>query len=150
MYKRQFLNRHALEPESLDPRYWYPIRDSADPLTSHGDVVAYPYSTKDTNEFDRLYVGYLLPNSMFYQHKVLNGAVIGDTVQTDSIASNDYPVVPVRSREGFYGTSDFIDIGEYVLELHRRESASAMRWTGTRTRTLPCPRARWWSTTRAT
>lgn len=40
-----FINRRAYMPQSIDPRYWYPVRAADDNSEGLVDVVAYPYST---------------------------------------------------------------------------------------------------------
>ena len=53
-----------------------------------------------------------------------NATTIGELVgQPQRIAAGAPAIIPVVHGEGYYGTSDFDDIEEYVAELHRRESA---------------------------
>ena len=56
------------------------------------------------------------------QRYKLSSLTIDDLLVTRVMPGVPGLITPIRSREGFYGTSDFEDIAEYVAELHRRES----------------------------
>ena len=121
-----FWSRHALMPEALDPRFWFPIRPADDPYDALGEVVATPWASTPNGTLDRLTV-YEYPEEGTATRTVygLDGLTIGAVVEGRAGIGMEPAgmVVPVRSREGVYGTSDFIDAAEYVAELHRRESS---------------------------
>ena len=119
-------SRHALRPEALDPRFWYPIRPAHDPYEMLGEVVATPWASKPNGTVDRVTV-YLYPEdgTAGVRTFALEGMTLGRTIEGErslEVEGNGM-VVPVRGREGIYGTSDFLDAAEYVAELHRRETA---------------------------
>ena len=119
-------SRHALMPEALDPRFWFPIRPADDPYMALGELVATPWSSDPNGTLDRLTL-YRYPEGEQPTRSTmtLNGLTIGPGVGAPESLGMDGAgrVVPVRAREGVYGTSDFIDAAEYVAELHRRESS---------------------------
>ena len=119
-------SRHPLMPEALDPRFWFPIRPAHDPYDALGEVVATPWASKPNGSLDRLTV-YAYPEGAGATRAeyALDGLTLGAaTTQAEPLTPDGAGrVVPVRSREGIYGTSDFIDAAEYVAELHRRESS---------------------------
>lgn len=122
-----FWSRHALRPEACDPRFWFPIRPPYDPYEMLGEVIATPWSSRPNAVNDRLTV-YTYPEGGTAQHRtfLLDGLTIGGRMLPwpEELADDGAGlVVPVRSREGVYGTSDFLDMAEYVAELHRRESS---------------------------
>ena len=125
-----FWSRHALAPEAIDPRFWFPIRPASDPYDSLGEVVATPWADRPNGNLDRLTV-YEYPEedgvggpATRTTYK-LEGLTIGAAMTPRAPIGVDGMgrVVPVRAREGVYGTSDFVDAAEYVAELHRRESS---------------------------
>ena len=121
-----FWSRHALMPEALDPRFWYPIRPAFDPYQAIGEVVATPYSSKPNVVTDRVMIyRYPVDGPAVRRPHTLDGMTIGGAGGAEEKLAEeaDGLVVPVTAREGVYGTSDFIDAAEYVAELHRRESS---------------------------
>lgn len=123
-----FYSRHALIPEVLDPRFWFPVAPGyeADNV-SYGDVVAYPYNSGVGNAMDnnRLFIAAHLATEPWAKIVELKGLTIGNTLQV----LKDFKFVPnavvplTLGSGGRYGVSDFADIAEYVAELHRRESS---------------------------
>ena len=119
-----FWSRQALIPEALDPRCWFPVREPYDLSENLGDVIAIPYSNIKPGVNDRvLVVKYLPETGPVARLHILEGTTLGNGIQALNIQGSENSIVPVRSREGMYGKSDFADIGEYVAELHRRESS---------------------------
>lgn len=119
-----YWSRHALRPEALDPRFWYPIRPAYDPYERQGEVVATPWSSKPNSPLDRIAIyAYPEDGQASMSMHILDGLTIGEQTEA-SVMEYDGAgmVVPVRAREGIYGTSDFLDAAEYVAELHRRET----------------------------
>ena len=119
-------SKDALAPQAIDPRFWYPIRPADDHYDYQGDVLAMPYSSLPTLVNDKIVV-YNYPKDgqatkIIYD---LDGLTIKKSAGKKETIAQDSEgmVVPIRSREGVYGTSDFIDMEEYVQELHRRESS---------------------------
>ena len=121
-----FWSRHALMPEALDPRFWFPVRPADDPYDAIGEVVATPWSSAPNGTLDRITVyEYPVEGPATRGVYALDGLVIGALLEPRAGIGMEGAgrVVPVRSREGVYGTSDFVDAAEYVAELHRRESS---------------------------
>ena len=118
-----FWTRTAMIPESLDPRFWFPVRDPGNVYQSGGvEIVAYPYQEELNAGTDRLYVWRTGGGETVEQRYKLSSLTIDDLLVTRVMPGVPGLITPIRSREGFYGTSDFEDIAEYVSELHRRES----------------------------
>ena len=120
-----FWSRHALAPEALDPRFWFPVRPAQDPYQELGEVVATPWSSQPNGNLDRVEVYAYQPERAAAKASfVLEGMTLGGQLEASTLGVEaDGLVVPVRSREGVYGTSDFLDAAEYVAELHRRETS---------------------------
>lgn len=119
-----YWSRHALRPEALDPRFWYPIRPAYDPFDRVGEVVATPWSSKPNAPLDKIAI-YAYPENgtATMTMNTLDGLTIGEVEENRTLEIDGAGmVVPVRAREGIYGTSDFLDAAEYIAELHRRES----------------------------
>ena len=118
--------RHALMPEALDPRFWFPVRPAYDEHERLGEVVALPFASRANGNLDRLTV-YRYPEEGGATRQVfgLEGLTIGGQQGPEEQVAESAAglVTAVRSREGFYGTSDFLDAAEYVAELHRRETS---------------------------
>lgn len=119
-----FYSRHALRPECLDPRFWFPVRPLHDPHAMQGDAVAYPFSSKPQSVNDRLYMARHHADGRAEAAVYgLDGLTVGGSMEAVDLAGVEGQVVPVVARDGVYGRSDFEDAAEYVQELHRRESA---------------------------
>ena len=118
-----FWSRRAMRPESLDPRFWFPVRPAHDEHQELGEVVAFPFSTQPDSMNDRLFTATYRQGGAEGAIYALDGLTIGPRQETATLPFAVGSVVPVRSREGFYGTSDFEDMAEYVAELHRRETS---------------------------
>ena len=118
-----FYNRHPLEVENLDPRFWYPVRPAHDERQDMGDVIAYPFSSKSDTTQDRVYVGKHTKTENTGAVHELKGLTVGAQLESVDVPKIDKVVVPVRTGTGFYGTSDFEDMAEYVADMHRRESS---------------------------
>ena len=119
-----FVNRREREPESIDPRYWFPVREAWDTREGDIDIISYPYSTDNANqaEPDRLYVEVTSRSgTAVIRHHKLDGQRIGERVTQDETVPRGFPV-PAVFGHGEYGQSMYASISGYVAELHRRES----------------------------
>ena len=119
-----FWSRHPMIPESIDPRFWFPIRPAHDEHGEGGNVIAYPYTVKPDSANDHIFIASYDEegNATGRLHK-LDGLTISSQVGTTEVPSVEGAVVAIRTGEGFYGTSDYIDSAEYVAELVRREGS---------------------------
>ena len=148
-----FVNRRDFQVQTVDPRYWYPVREAWDQQRGDVDVIAYPYAVGDRGQDgsgtrQRSFEGGATPtrsvlldpggmglfpdriNVTVYGVETgvttrykFDGKRIGEAVEESEEFVGTPAVVPVVEGEGFYGESDFADAEEYVAELHRRESA---------------------------
>ena len=150
-----FVNRRPMEPQSVDPRFWYPVRQPDDHGQGDVDIIAYPFASgaapsqsdgqTAARRFERgttpqaasrlsdpeqtglyadslavtVYDGQGTGTRTLYALSGLSVGAAGDSVP---VMSGAPAVVAVRQGEGFYGTSDYEDIEEYIGELHNRES----------------------------
>ena len=117
-----FLNRNAFQPQVIDPRYWYPVRDPSDESVGDTDIVAYTYRAAPFGTADHVVVMVFENGTLTRRIHTLDGLTIGGVTETIEELAGIPAVVPVRLGPGFYGTSDFLDAEEYVNDLHRRES----------------------------
>lgn len=121
-----YFSRHALAPESLDTRYYFPVVPGYESETlSYSDVVAIPYASgiRSVSENDRIFIAEYSekPRARIAD---LEGAKIGSTVQElDTYKFVPGALVPVTYGEGRWGTSDLLLCAPYFSELMRRESA---------------------------
>lgn len=121
-----FYSRHALRPESLDPRYWFPIAEGYEnDQVSYGDIVAVPFSSGENAHVmtnDRILIAEHTASPMA-RIAELDGLTIGKTtIQLSQYIFTPNAIVVCTLGEGRYGVSDFADAAEYVAELHRLES----------------------------
>ena len=120
-----FFLRHAMSPETLDPRFWFPVRTPYDLLSNEGgDIVAMPYSDNSVN-LDRLLVIKYQGAGVTATIYTLEGLQIKAPLKQVPMEYLENALIPVRMGEGFFGSSDYADIAEYVAELHCRESQLA-------------------------
>lgn len=121
-----FFNKRPFAPEALDPRFWFPVRAPDDVFVGHLDIVAYPYSTDVKDMVDNRIRVEVIENpsgDTIVRRHMLDGLTIGNSVDEIEQTVRGAPaVVPVRFGDGFYGSSMFADIAEYVAELFRIES----------------------------
>ena len=119
-----YLNKILFKPQAVDTRFWFPVREGDDLETAIADVIAMPWSSNTRHEIDRItfhiYQNGTLTTRRHSMDGLNIGSAIGGPVERQTITD---PIVPVRYGEGFYGTSDFEDIEDYVADLHRRESS---------------------------
>ena len=121
-----FTNRKPLEIQSIDPRFWFPVRMPYDESVGDVDVIAYPYSVDQElgGSFDdHIQIEIHSPDMVTTVRRKLEGITIQGVVDRTEQTGSVFQVVPVRNGNGFYGTSDFLDSEEYVAEIQRRESA---------------------------
>ena len=118
-----FLNLKPLLPEVTDPRYWFPVRAAYDQNEGDVDVVAYPFAVEMPFVPDRIRIMILSPTLFIDRIHQMDGLTIGNLVtENETVLPGLSPVTPVRLSHGFYGTSMFVDLNDYVNELFRRES----------------------------
>ena len=124
-----FINRRPLQPQSVDPRYWFPVRSASDVSEIIADIVAYPF-VLDPNRGspDAIRIMVYQGDEVFTSWARLEGLTIGETFDT-SIAPSaavtpeaSLAVIPVVMGRGLYGTSQFGRIEAYVKEISNRET----------------------------
>ena len=111
---------------SLDPRYWYPVRDAADQLEGTIDIIAYPWQTGVLSFPNRLRVEVISPGTGLGERVdySLDSLSIGKPVtQRSGFRIGNPAIIPLRNGDKFYGSSDFGEIRDYVVELLRRETS---------------------------
>ena len=119
-----FSNTKPLMPEVVDPRYWFPIREAFDQNMGDTDVVAYPFAVETPYVPDRIRIQVIQPGLITDRFHQMDGLTIGNLLlETETEMPDMQVITPVRLSEGFYGTSMFVDLADYVYELFRRESA---------------------------
>ena len=111
-------------PESIDPRFWFPVRPAHDEHGEGGNIIAYPYTVRPDSANDHIFIASYDEegNAVGRRHK-LDGLTISSQVGKTPVPSVEGAVVAIRTGEGFYGTSDYVDVAEYVAELVRREGS---------------------------
>lgn len=119
---------HVREPmvmENIDPRYWFPVRLPFDVFQPGPDIIAYPY-VENFNGVgstpDRLFTVTYENGQAIRKIYKLEGLQIGTLLEEMQEQAAPMAVIPARNGEGFFGISDYVDIIDYVAEIHRRES----------------------------
>ena len=123
-----FINRRPDIIQSVDPRFWFPLREAYDDSIGETNVIAYPYSADARHGgtyADHIQVEVRSPDGVEITRRVLEGMTLAAVADTETHPGSAFQVVPVRSGNGFYGVSDFADAEEYVAEIQRRETGIA-------------------------
>ena len=121
-----FLNRRPLMVQVADPRFWFPVRDASDESVGATDIIAYQYTVNPDNNNDHLRVDVFEAGRVVTRLYTMKGSRIGSLVETREGAAGLPAVVQISLGKGFYGTSEFIDIKQYIEELHRRETSISL------------------------
>ena len=117
-----FVNRRPLRPESIDSRYYFPIRAPYDENEGDEAIIAYPYAESAKNYPDSITIEYYSGEmGRDIEHRSLNGMVVGNIKGTPESTFGGRPI-PVIFGEGAYGKSMYADIEKSVAEIHRREN----------------------------
>lgn len=119
------INKQPYLCESVDPRYWFPVRAAHDQNVGDEDIVAYPYSDdKDRDATpNKLAVYRFDPTTAIEEHWTFTGGTMGTLISTAERTPSMLSVISVPMTNDLYGQSDFADIDVYITELFRRESA---------------------------
>ena len=127
-----FINQVPMIPQSIDPRYWYPVRSPFDNSEIVAEIVAYPYiMDPNSGSPDHIRIMVFQGDTVNVSLHQLDGMVVSN--QIDSVdrpcaavtERQSLAVVPVTLGTGIYGRSQFLDIEQYVAELSERESRIA-------------------------
>ena len=108
-----------------------PVREAFDDNAGNLDIIAYPYSISANapQQADRL-ISTVYDSgggSARTGHYRLEGLTIKEQIGGEELSVAGLPaVIPVTEGQGIYGRSDFVNIEEYVAELHRRESSVSL------------------------
>ena len=136
-----WVNEAALLPQAVDPRWWLPVRAPWDDEAPRADLITIPYRERepvigahkyqygvqdqDRASGDRLLVRTFWAGGIETAFYRIEGLTLGDRLgepRVEAGAGEGRGVVPVANGQGFYGRSDYIDILDFVMETHRRES----------------------------
>ena len=121
-----FINRQLWNPQSVDPRYWFPWVTAWDESEILGNIVSYPYSESPHNQTnpDSLAVYQFEKGNCQLDIYGFSGASIRDIKKRlGNTPCGENPITPVYMNEHrIFGRSDFIDIIPSVEEMMRRES----------------------------
>ena len=118
-----FYNKIPMVVQSLDPRFWFPIRDGDNLYKSLGEMQAFTWSSNLQNHLDRITITLFRDGVATTQRHLMEGYQIQRPIgPAEQVSVSSSPIIPVIWGEGFYGTSDFEDVEQYVAEMQRRET----------------------------
>ena len=119
-----FINQKKGKVEAISSRYWFPVREAFDVSEGDVDIIAYPYSRKETSHgaLDSIIVYRYDGSGYSFSTYSLDGFVIGAPLTEVGDGKAGMPQEVVIG-EGFYGVSFFENITDWVREIHVRESA---------------------------
>ena len=118
-----FLNQKKARVQAISSRYWFPVREAFDVSEGDVDLVAYPYSRKEESRgaLDSIIVYRYDSDGYSFSTYSLDGFVIGASLGETGEGKAGMPQEVILG-DGFYGTSLFENITEWVREIHVRES----------------------------
>ena len=119
-----FVNRQPGVVQAVDPRHWFPVRAAWDTTLPGEEILAWPYARTLPSSVDGLVVEEYGDGFIERRLHELESRTIGNVLSTSREPGPRVgAVVPVRGDDSdFYGRSDFANAGQFVAEIHRRES----------------------------